>query len=86
MAIGECIADVDPRRELAAAQAQAQALLAVIERCNADGELEVLAEGALERLLTAVDAVEHWLARECQVSLVPGVPPVRQHQEEVAHA
>jgi len=84
MAIEECISIADPRQELAGAQAQAFALLEVFKRCNADSDLEVLAEGVLGRLLKSVDDLEFWLARERGVSLVPGTG-VSVKQEEVEH-
>lgn len=98
MAIEECISNTDPRRELAGAQAQAFALLEVFRRCDADSDLEVLAEGVLCRLLASVDALESWLRHQHQVSLVPGidhagggpacgeVPAESMHGKEVANA
>ena len=92
MAIEECISNADPRRELAGAQAQAFALLEVFRRCNADSDLEVLAEGVIVRLLGSVDSLETWLRHQHYVSLVPGidvareVPATSAQVEEVIHA
>lgn len=98
MAIEECISNADPRRELAGAQAQAFALLEVFKRCNADSDLELLAEGVMGRLLGAVESLETWLRHQHRVSLIPGidvaggapaggeVPATSMQGEESVHA